>query len=293
VQELEAAFPVRSAITSGLARGNSHKVCLSRWPGMGRIHAPEEGGHRRARRRLTLEHFKWRDDIENRLAKRIRDHTASKLSYANESRRILAELREFGRIRAERHLAPRSRRIHGWMDYEDIYLNAATEAPNGAHFVEVGVWQGRSLCFLAEAALALGKRFRIEGVDLFKNYPGRKHGYPADLRSRVTRHSWIDLTSANLQREGMLDYVSLIQAASGEAVKMYEDRSLQFVWIDGDHSYEAALRDCRVWWPKVRPGGTLAGHDYNQPQVQRAVSDASLAGGQITAAGSSFIVRKM
>lgn len=35
-----------------------------------------------------------------------------------------------------------------------------------------------------------------------------------------------------------------------------------FVYIDGDHSYEAVSEDLRAWWPLVRSGGILAGHDW-------------------------------
>lgn len=50
------------------------------------------------------------------------------------------------------------------------------------------------------------------------------------------------------------------------------------VYIDGDHKYEAVAADLRAWWPKVRPGGLLAGHDFicpgeevPWPGVQKAV----------------------
>ena len=34
------------------------------------------------------------------------------------------------------------------------------------------------------------------------------------------------------------------------------------MYVDGDHSYVGAMQDMRFWWPKVRHGGVLAGHDY-------------------------------
>ena len=41
-----------------------------------------------------------------------------------------------------------------------------------------------------------------------------------------------------------------------------EDASLDFVFIDGDHSYEGCSADIAAWWPKVKAGGILSGHDY-------------------------------
>jgi predicted O-methyltransferase YrrM len=49
---------------------------------------------------------------------------------------------------------------------------------------------------------------------------------------------------------------------SEEAAEAFEARSLDFVYIDAQHHYEAVKRDIALWWPKVKPGGILAGHDY-------------------------------
>lgn len=63
-----------------------------------------------------------------------------------------------------------------------------------------------------------------------------------------------------------------------EAAKLIEDGSLDFVFIDADHSYEAALADIRAWEPKVRAGGLIAGHDVNWPTVNRAVMETGGGG---------------
>jgi SAM-dependent methyltransferase len=47
------------------------------------------------------------------------------------------------------------------------------------------------------------------------------------------------------------------------------------VFIDALHDYEHVMQDISLWWPKVRQGGVLAGHDFNHkwPGVERAVAD--------------------
>jgi predicted O-methyltransferase YrrM len=62
---------------------------------------------------------------------------------------------------------------------------------------------------------------------------------------------------------------------TNEAVKLFEDDSLDAVFIDADHSYEAVKLDIQNWMPKVRKGGILAGHDYTYswPGVVRAVDE--------------------
>ncbi len=52
-----------------------------------------------------------------------------------------------------------------------------------------------------------------------------------------------------------------------------EDKSLDCVFVDGDHSYKAVLEDLRFWHKKVRSGGKLLGDDYWMEDVKRAVHD--------------------
>jgi hypothetical protein len=47
-----------------------------------------------------------------------------------------------------------------------------------------------------------------------------------------------------------------------------------FVYIDADHSYEACIMDIRMWWPKIRQGGIMAGHDYGEFGVPQALDEA-------------------
>jgi hypothetical protein len=101
VAELKDTFPIEAAVTSGLAKACSFKVCLSRWPETGQIHIKGDSLVRQASRMLTLDHFKWRSGLAGRLEKRIQDHSASGLPWGDESQRILDELRDYGRIRAE------------------------------------------------------------------------------------------------------------------------------------------------------------------------------------------------
>lgn len=52
-------------------------------------------------------------------------------------------------------------------------------------------------------------------------------------------------------------------------------RAIQFVYIDADHSYDAAKKDIEIWWCRLASGGILAGHDYDHshPGVIRAVTE--------------------
>lgn len=48
-----------------------------------------------------------------------------------------------------------------------------------------------------------------------------------------------------------------------DAVGQFKDGSLDFVYIDGDHSFENCILDILHWTKKVRPNGVVAVHDYH------------------------------
>lgn len=76
------------------------------------------------------------------------------------------------------------------------------------------------------------------------------------------------------------------------AAAHFPDASVDFVFIDADHSYEAVRNDIQAWWGKVRSGGYLCGHDYavygdatGQWGISRAVNEFSAAHGRDVTVG--------
>ncbi len=67
--------------------------------------------------------------------------------------------------------------------------------------------------------------------------------------------------------------IDLKRMTTTEAAKQVPDHSLDFVFVDADHSYEGCLADIVNWTPKVRPSGIIAGHDYGWATVRRAVDE--------------------
>ena len=47
-----------------------------------------------------------------------------------------------------------------------------------------------------------------------------------------------------------------------DALKFFEDDSLDFVFIDGNHEFQQATNDIAEWSKKVRKGGIVSGHDF-------------------------------
>ena len=55
---------------------------------------------------------------------------------------------------------------------------------------------------------------------------------------------------------------SMIRADSKLASKIFQDKSLDFVYIDANHSYDYVKEDIELWYPKIKSDGYLLGHDY-------------------------------
>lgn len=66
----------------------------------------------------------------------------------------------------------------------------------------------------------------------------------------------------NLMIKNTNKNIKIILEDSIKASKKFKNNSLDLVFIDGDHSYEACLRDIDAWYPKIKKGGILAGHNF-------------------------------
>lgn len=93
---------------------------------------------------------------------------------------------------------------------------------------------------------------------------------PDNVYREITNHAapwenWYALAKANTERFG--DRAVFHRMFSHEAAPLFADESLDFVYIDGNHSFEAVTQDLALWYPKVRPGGLFSGHDYYDTEL--------------------------
>lgn len=82
--------------------------------------------------------------------------------------------------------------------------------------------------------------------------------------SNTAREKQLKISCEVAARKRLAPYpnVTIIKKNSIDAAKEVVDSSLDFVFIDADHSYEAVKEDIEAWTPKVKKGGIVAGHDY-------------------------------
>jgi hypothetical protein len=65
--------------------------------------------------------------------------------------------------------------------------------------------------------------------------------------------------------------IEKIKQSSVVASERFEDASLDFVYIDGDHKYSAVQEDIAKWLPKIKKDGVIGGHDFDYEDVAGAV----------------------
>jgi predicted O-methyltransferase YrrM len=73
--------------------------------------------------------------------------------------------------------------------------------------------------------------------------------------------------------EGYGERARVLLGRSVDMARHVEDASLNFVFIDADHSYDAVSADIAAWAPKVRKGGAIMGHDIDHEDVCKAVTE--------------------
>lgn len=106
-------------------------------------------------------------------------------------------------------------------------------------------------------------------IDHVRQYGGRLHCVDTwQGSSGVERHSEIlasyDVFGSfleNVSRFGGAAWVEAHRNNSLEASTEFKDASVDMVFVDADHRYDAVRSDLLIWLPKIRPRGIMCGHD--------------------------------
>jgi hypothetical protein len=156
--------------------------------------------------------------------------------------------------------------VPGWCDFEDVYTEAVECVPSGGHLVELGSAFGKLaalMCFLIESSK---KDLRFDAVDSWQKIEDwMVRRPPGDFRHEILKKTNGDKYEAFLhfmKETNSLPRVNPIRASFLDALGRYQDRSLDFVFLDGDHTYEGTKKYLRAIVPKIKSGGVVAGHDY-------------------------------
>jgi len=163
--------------------------------------------------------------------------------------------------------------IEGWFTYADLYYSMVKRAEEGAHFVEVGAWLGKSAAYLATEIHNSGKNIKFDVVDHFWGSDEHTDPNSREYQPELSQDpDW--LYNEFLKNTSRVNHIiNTIRQPSLVAAELYEDESLDFVFIDAAHDYQSVLDDIVAWFPKVKTGAFICGHDITYHEVSRAVND--------------------
>lgn len=135
---------------------------------------------------------------------------------------------------------------------------------------ELGVQKGDNFRYLIENKDDLC----LHGVDIWSEKEVRWNGTSSDKLQfqpdSVNSEFLIDLQEWSKDYEGRAFFH---RHFTTYAHKFFNDNELDFIFVDAGHEYEDVKADIQAWYPKIKKGGYMIGHDINQAQVRRAVRE--------------------
>jgi hypothetical protein len=145
-----------------------------------------------------------------------------------------------------------------WLPGQDIpKLINGFKNPRG---IEIGVAEG----FTTEHLMKTVDGISLYGIDPYTDYIDWDGNQPASSSNKAIL----------LEKTKNFKNFTLIEKTSDDAVDMFSDESVDFIFIDGLHTYEQVLMDAKNYWPKLGKGGIMIGHDYTRIQgVNKAANE--------------------
>jgi len=184
-----------------------------------------------------------------------------------------------------------------WNAIAERFADMPGEIVNG---VELGMYKGINASHL----LKLLPNLHLTAVDLWRNVEQATGdnslywGYSPDEWEQTYKQ-------ASGKVEFARDRCNILRMPTAEAATSFDDNSLDFVFVDADHTYAGCIADCRAWYSKIKHGGWLCGHDYgdkghgkerwNKPEVKQAVDEFAAEIGAFvdTDCDGTWFIRKL
>lgn len=172
--------------------------------------------------------------------------------------------------------------VPGWIGCaEDIYKIIIDKLEEGDSVVEIGTFFGQSTIFMASLIKESGRRINFDTIDSLWQIDAdvRRGDHPKSFYeyrfSEQLKDIPIDeLIKAHYRLCGVEEYINLKIGDSRWMWKWYDEESLKFVYIDGDHNYEIVKLDMENWWSRVKKGGYMGGDDIDAyPSVLKAMNE--------------------
>lgn len=165
--------------------------------------------------------------------------------------------------------------------------------PQGAVCLEIGVWKGDFSHQIIETVKPK-KFYLVDPWEFLPNYHNRWYG---GKKAKSQKDMDRVYSQVKLRFRGQ-KAVTIYRNKSEEVVKKFRKEMFDFVYIDGDHSYEFVKKDLITYFPLIKKGGILAGDDYfwgikEGLPIKRAVGEFSRKTGvDFVVINNQFIFKK-
>lgn len=147
--------------------------------------------------------------------------------------------------------------IQGWFsEAAGLSYRALVGQVRNGIVVEVGCWKGLSTSYIGR--LCMANHTKLYCVDAWN---GSSDDYNEAYQQMLAIEDVPVLFLRNMAERGI--EVTTLQLPSLEAVGYFADCSVDMVFLDGSHDRTAVAAETAAWFEKLKPGGILAGHDFN------------------------------
>lgn len=163
--------------------------------------------------------------------------------------------------------------VKGWFNFDFYYEKIYNHLPNNSKILEIGVFYGKSTCFMANLIKNNNKKVEFHCCDTFvvnnRAYVGIDNLKMHDNFKRKFENnlSYFNLSSCVIVHEGK----------SVDILSSFPNNYFDFIFVDGDHRYEAVKNDIYFGYQKIKSGGKLAGHDAHNNDIVRALEDLNMS----------------
>ena len=131
--------------------------------------------------------------------------------------------------------------------------------PTGGQVAEIGTFQGE----FAEEILKTCRPDRLFLIDPWEHQEDQDYAPDPSNVSHEEHQDNLELVQRRFDREIKNGQVQIVRAYSRDAAKTFEAGSLDWVYIDGIHTFDGVWADLTNYASLLNPGGFIAGHDYN------------------------------
>jgi predicted O-methyltransferase YrrM len=150
-----------------------------------------------------------------------------------------------------------------WTSVKGLYPYISRLKGDKIKGIEIGTCRGESAYLILSECPNVSKLYCIDPFLGYNDWAGELN--------QETMSKFEEIASKNLSK--FENRVKIVKKKSTDAIHDFKDNSVDFIFVDGDHSREATYTDLCLYYRKLKTGGIFSGHDYHLPEVRQALND--------------------